>query len=35
MIRVPGQLTDPVLDEYAAFATEGRRRAAGETRRWF
>ena len=35
MIRVPGQLTDPVLDEYAAFATEGRGRAAGETRRWF
>jgi methylphosphonate synthase len=35
VIRVPGQLTDQVLDEYASFATAGRDRVAGETRRWF
>ena len=35
VIRVPGQLTDQVLDEYAGFATEGRDRVAAETRCWF
>ena len=35
VIRVSGQLTDQVLDEYATFATGGRDRVAGETRRWF
>ena len=34
-IRVPGQLTDQVLDEYAGFATTGRNRVVAETRRWF
>jgi uncharacterized RmlC-like cupin family protein len=33
-IRIPGRLTDPVLDEFAAMAA-GRHRAAGETERWF
>ena len=35
VIRVPGQLTDQVLDEYATFATAGRRRVSAETKRWF
>jgi methylphosphonate synthase len=35
VIRVPGQLTDQVLDEYATFAVEGRSRVAAEMRRWF
>ena len=35
VIRIPGQLTDQVLDEYAAFAADGRNRAIAETRCWF
>lgn len=35
IIRVPGSLNDNTLDEYASFATAGRDRVAGETRRWF
>lgn len=35
MIRVPGQLTDDVFDEFAAFEVSGRDRVARETRRWF
>lgn len=35
MIRVPGALTDPVIDELAAFPPEGRERVAGETIGWF
>ena len=35
MIRVPGQLTDEVFDEFAAFEVSGRDRVARETRLWF
>ena len=35
VIRVPGQLTDQTLDEFASFATAGRNRVAAETGRWF
>ncbi len=35
MIRVPGALTDPVLDELASFAPAGRDRAINETKQWF
>lgn len=34
-IRVPGQLTDQVFDEYATFAPEGRNRVGAEMKRWF
>jgi methylphosphonate synthase len=35
VIRVPGKLTEPVIDELATFPTENRGRIAGETKRWF
>lgn len=35
LVRVPGQLDDATLDEYARFAPEGRNRVAKETKRWF
>lgn len=35
MIRVPGMLTDPVLDEFASYAPEGRARVVEETLQWF
>lgn len=35
LVRVPGQLDDNTLDEYAQFATDGRHRVAKETKRWF
>ena len=35
MIRIPGNLTDAVFDEYAAFPASGRSRVAGETEVWF
>jgi len=35
LLRIPGNLTDSVIDEYSAFAMEGRGRICGETRRWF
>ncbi len=35
MIRVPGNFTDAVFDEYAAFPASGRSRVAGETEVWF
>lgn len=35
VIRVPGALTDSVLDEYAGFDPEGRSRVIEETKRWF
>ena len=35
VVRVPGLLTDAVLDEYAAFAPAGRERAVAETEMWF
>lgn len=34
VIRIPGRLTTPVLDEFAAMSA-GRRRVSGETERWF
>ena len=35
MIRIPGNFTDAVFDEYAAFPVSGRSRVAGETEVWF
>lgn len=35
VIRVPGKLTDQVLDEFSTFAPEGRNRVLGESRKWF
>lgn len=35
VVRIPGNLTDSALDEYAAFPTEGRERVAEETKQWF
>lgn len=35
IIRVPGRLTDSVLDELATFPKNGRRRVGGEDRQWF
>ena len=35
MVRVPGQLLDGVIDEFAAFDEVGRSRALGENKRWF
>jgi len=35
VMRVPGMLTDSVLDEYAGFAPGARQRVAAETRQWF
>lgn len=35
VIRIPGALTDSVVEEFAAFAPEGRARLAGETMKWF
>ncbi|MEM6989077.1 MAG: hypothetical protein AAF721_01225 [Myxococcota bacterium] len=35
VIRIPGNLGDAVIDEFAAFARDGRARAAGETTTWF
>ena len=35
VVRIPGALTDAALDEYAAYATAGRHRAAEEDRKWF
>ena len=35
MLRIPGNLTDSVIDEFSAFAMDGRGRICGETRRWF
>ena len=35
IIRIPGALSIAAINEYAAFATEGRSRVAGETRKWF
>lgn len=35
MVRVPGQLTATVLDEYAGFDVTRRARACKETQRWF
>lgn len=35
LVRVPGQLDDTSLDEYARFATQGRHRVIMETKRWF
>ena len=35
VVRIPGNLTDTVLDEYAAFPIEGRERVAEETQQWF
>lgn len=34
-VRVPGVLTDKVLDEYGSYSKEGRGRAVGEDRTWF
>jgi hypothetical protein len=34
-IRVPGELTDAVVEEFASFAPEERGRVLGETKRWF
>ena len=35
VVRVPGALGETAIDEYAAFASEGRRRVIGETKQWF
>lgn len=35
VIRIPGVLTDGVVEEFAAFAPQGRARLAGETMKWF
>lgn len=35
VVRVPGALTDAAIEEFAGFATGGRDRVAGETKRWF
>lgn len=35
VVRVPGALSDAAINEYAAFATDGRGRVAGEDRKWF
>ena len=35
VIRVPGTLGESAIDEYATFASEGRRRVSGETKQWF
>jgi methylphosphonate synthase len=35
MIRIPGNFTDPLFDEYASFPPSGRSRVAGESEVWF
>lgn len=35
IVRVPGALNDPAMDEYARFAPSGRGRVSGETKQWF
>lgn len=35
MIRIPGNLTDALFDEYASFPASGRSRVAGEIEVWF
>jgi methylphosphonate synthase len=35
MVRIPGNLTDALFDEYASFPASGRLRVAGETEVWF
>lgn len=35
MIRIPGNLTDALFDEYASFPASGRSRVMGETEVWF
>jgi hypothetical protein len=35
IVRVPGALNNQSLDEFARFATDGRRRVSGETSQWF
>lgn len=35
VMRIPGGLSGHVLSEFSAYAPEGRRRVAGETKQWF
>jgi len=35
VIRIPGALTDAVVEEFASFAPQGRARLAGENMKWF
>ncbi|NQU61386.1 MAG: hypothetical protein HQ512_09665 [Rhodospirillales bacterium] len=35
IVRIPGTLSDAVIDEFSTFAVEGRSRVAGETKQWF
>ena len=35
VVRIPGDLTDSVFDEFAAYDTAGRHRVIRETKRWF
>ena len=35
MVRVPGNLTDQMFNEFASFAESGKERAIMETKRWF
>jgi methylphosphonate synthase len=35
VVRIPGALTEEVIEEFAAFAPAGRARVVGETKQWF
>jgi len=35
VVRIPGMLGDAAIEEFAAFAAEGRNRVSGESKQWF